>query len=90
MKKNQIPKYRKQTGVRSPRAFVQLNGRRYYLGKYGSPESKQHYHRLVAKWMLNNYQPLVQSVDITIVELIVRFWKYALSYYCQPDGSHTS
>lgn len=90
MQKNRIPKYRKQTGTRPSRAFVQLNGKRYYLGKYGSPESKQCYQRMVAEWMLNDYQPSVHSTDITIIELIARFWKHAKSYYRRPDGTVSS
>ena len=90
MNKKQIPKYRKQTGSRLPRAFVQLNGKRYYLGKYGMPESKEQYRRLIAEWTLNNYQIPSYSNEITVVELIAQFWKYALSYYCRADGSSIS
>ncbi|MHC4214196.1 MAG: tyrosine-type recombinase/integrase [Planctomycetota bacterium] len=90
MKKHQIPKYRKQTGARSPRAFVQLYGKRYYLGKYGTPESKEQYRRLLAELTLNDYQMPVPSEEITIVELIARFWRYAQNYYRKPNGSITS
>lgn len=48
------PKYRhyrpKNLGV------VRLNGRDFYLGEYGSPESYERYHRLVAEWLANDRQ----------------------------------
>jgi hypothetical protein len=39
-----------------------LNGKLYYLGKYGSLESKEQYRRLVAEWTLRgNQMPEVGS-----------------------------
>ena len=56
MNKNNIPKYRKQTGRFVDRAFVSLNNRRYYLGEYGTEESRQEYRRVLAEWTLNSRQ----------------------------------
>ena len=39
-----VPKYRHHKG--SGQAFVQVNGRRHYLGKWDSPKSKERYARL--------------------------------------------
>lgn len=90
MRKKQIPSYRKQSSRRGDRAFVSLNGRKHYLGEYDSPESKEYYERLVAEWVLNSRQAPVDFEDITIIELIARFWKFAQSYYLKPDGTLTS
>ncbi len=43
------PSYRLHS--RSRQAVVTLNGRDYYLGPYGSRESKAAYHRLKAEWI---------------------------------------
>jgi hypothetical protein len=54
MRKKAIPKYRRQTDKSGDHAFVMLDGKRYYLGEYGSPESKEQYRRLIAEWTLNS------------------------------------
>ena len=44
-----IPSYRlhKPTG----QSVVRLDGRDFYLGKYGSEESRESYHRKIAEWL---------------------------------------
>ena len=42
-----VPKYRHHKG--SGQALIQIKGRRYYLGKWNSPESKERYARFVAE-----------------------------------------
>ena len=46
--KHTVPKYclHKASG----QAFVTINGRERYLGKYGSPESQIRYKQLVVEW----------------------------------------
>ena len=34
-------------------AFVVLNGLRVYLDRYGTPQSWQNYHRVLAEWNAN-------------------------------------
>ena len=43
------PKYRLHRG--SGQALVQVNGKRIYLGKYGTEESKERYRKIVAEWL---------------------------------------
>ncbi len=43
------PKYRRHKG--SGQALVQLNGKRIYLGKYGTAESREKYRKLVAEFL---------------------------------------
>lgn len=84
------PTYRrlKEKG-RPDRAFVELNGRRIYLGKYGTEESKRKFFRVLAEWTANGRQLTVGQTELTIVELIARFWRHAEQYYRRSDGSPT-
>src|SRR5262245_48777416 len=82
-----VPSYRqhKQSG----QAIVTLTdglGRRrdVLLGKYGSPESRVEYARIIAEWEANGRRlPARQpaSPDITVNEVALAFWKFAESYY---------
>jgi len=87
----QAPKYRKQKSQNgSDRAFIELNGVRHYIGRYGSREGRQAYHRLIAEWEANGRQMPVAPDEITIIELSARYWRHAQGYYVNSDGSPTS
>ena len=62
-------------------AFVRINGKRIYLGKFGSPEAKQNYARCVAEWAItaNNDpgQPTPAIGSITIDSLCIAFLDHA-------------
>ena len=69
-----IPKYRQHKG--SGQAFVQVNRKRHYLGKFGTPESKQRYSRFVAELAVrpaaaSPVTPADKPV-LTVVELLRR------------------
>ncbi|MCH8823483.1 MAG: site-specific integrase [Planctomycetes bacterium] len=86
-----IPKYRRQKRKGKPdRAFVEIDGSRHYLGKYGDEVSKQRYERLMAEWLTSGRCLSVDTEEITITELCARFWTYVSEYYRKPDGSPTS
>src|SRR5262249_33619616 len=80
--RNHIPAYRlhKQSGqavVTLPDGF----GRRrdILLGKYGTPESRKEYARVLAEWEANGRhlpQPTAAS-DLTVNELVLGYWKHA-------------
>lgn len=76
------PSYRlhKPTG----QAVVTLDGRDFYLGKHGSPESRAEYDRLVAEWLANGRR-LVGHRDITVAELVVAYVRFAETHY-RRDG----
>lgn len=82
------PKYclHKATG----QGFVRLNGKMHYLGVYDSPESRQKYHQLVARWEADGRVPLVSTDDFHLVHLIERYIIWAKSYYVKPDGTPSS
>ncbi len=50
-RKHRTPSYRRQ-GRRngSDLAFVQIDGRRHYLGPYDTAASREQYHRTIAEW----------------------------------------
>lgn len=76
----------------SGRAVVRLDGDDYYLGKFGSPESKDEYDRLIGEWMLRGRQapskPGRQSAEMSVGELIVAYVEYADGYY-RKNGTPT-
>ena len=84
------PRYRRQKAKPHHRAFVELNGRRHYLGIWKSPESLEQYDRLVAEWLSNGRRAPVDVQEITVVEVCARYWEHATEYYRRPDGTSTS
>ena len=86
-----IPTYRRQKRKGKPDlAFVELNGRRRYLGVYRTPASRQRYDQAIREWMSDGREHRVSDNNITVMELVARFWKHAKVYYRRPDGSQTS
>ncbi len=86
-----VPSYRhhKPTG----QAVVTLNEKDLYLGKYGTPESKEAYNRQIAEWLSNNRQLTPQadpSCLLSVSQVALAFWKHAEVYYRKPDGTQTS
>lgn len=82
------PSYRRQKSKPHDRAFVELNGQRRYLGRHGTRESKEAFHRLVFEWTAAGGQLPVNREELTVVELIARFWDHAQAYY-RKDGQPT-
>ncbi|WP_435005650.1 hypothetical protein P12x_003466 [Tundrisphaera lichenicola] len=95
LSRRQIPSYRlhKATG----QAIVVLRGRSYYLGKFGTTQSRAEYNRVIAdnrviaEYLANGGsapQPKsgpAASTDLTIDELILRYWRFAEGHYAR-DG----
>ena len=92
MPKKDMPRYRRQKRARcADQAFVELNGRRHYLGQYGSPESRERYDRVIAEWLAaGRREPVVPRQDLSILELCVAYLRHAEERYVAPDGGHTS
>ncbi len=44
----------------SGQAIVRISGRDHYLGPHDSPESREKYDRLIAEWLSNGRQPVIQ------------------------------
>lgn len=87
-----VPSYRLHKS--SGQAVVTLNGRDYYCGPHGDPESRQVYDELIAKWLAHGRRMpgAIEDPDqaITVNELVVAFWDYAGTYYRTPDGKQTT
>lgn len=65
-------------------AVVTLAGHDFYLGRYGTAESKAEYDRLVVEWLARGRQApgtVEKPGDRSIVELILAFDKFAESHY---------
>jgi hypothetical protein len=72
-----VQKYRRHKG--SSQAFVQVQGRRHYLGKWDSPESKQRYARSIAELAATPaaLQPVIPASELTVVELAAAYLDFA-------------
>jgi integrase len=81
------PSYRLHS--RSNQAVVTINGRDYYLGAYGSKESKVVYHRLKSEWLASGKSRAfgVKASEITIVEVIAAYLGHCREYYGTGPGS---
>ena len=88
MPKTNIPSYRlhKATG----QAFVELAGRRIYLGKHGSKASKEEYERRIAEYLANGKKlpPTLVKNGISCQELAIHFLEWAEGYYVK-NGKQT-
>lgn len=73
-------------------AVVRIEGHDQYLGKYGSPESRERYDRLIAEWLSNgrtlpprcggsNSRSCSASSGLSMDELLLAYWKFAQGYY---------
>jgi integrase len=54
---------------------VTLNGRDHYLGKFGSPESKAAYDRLISEWLNAGRQLPDATQGLTVAELALAYWR---------------
>lgn len=93
-KKSSPPKYRHQKSRNL--AVVRIHGKDYYLGEYGSPESRQLYAQLIAeKWVdspeANTARlPAALKTWPTIDELIARYMtSYVSLNYLDKQGKPT-
>ena len=66
---------------------VRINGKRIYLGKFGSPEAAQNYARCVAEWATTNVgipgQPTltIGTIDSLIIAFLDHIQKGSPRYY---------
>lgn len=84
--RRRTPKLRhhKATG----QGYVQLGARFVYLGRYDDPETLEKDHRTLAEWVAAGRQQPVPQEQLTVKELLARFWVWAVDYYV--DGSDGS
>lgn len=81
------PTYRRHS---SGQALVELDGQRFYLGRYGTPESRAAYDELIARWLAHGRKlPEDAGPDLTIAELIEHYLTHAETYYVK-NGQPTT
>ena len=85
-----VPKYRHHKG--SGQAFVQVKGKRHYLGRYGTPDSKERYARFVAELAASPVEdpavvPPKAAASLTVVELADAYHEFCKGYYRKKDGT---
>ena len=85
------PKYRRQKRADKPDlAFLELRGQRLYLGEYDSDKSRAEYRRLIAEWAGAGGSLPVPQDDISVSEVVIRFWGHVTTHYRRQDGTATS
>jgi len=67
-------------------AVVTLGGKDFYCGKFGSPESRREYDRVVGEWLAAG-RPQVGRGDprLSMAELLLHYMRYAKGYYLPPS-----
>jgi hypothetical protein len=96
MPATKLPKYRRQNVRGEDFAFVEINAKRIYLGKYECPESKKAYDRIIAEWLETGRSEIAAPTlntkpnEISMLELCGLFWEHVEKYYRKPDGTATS
>ena len=91
------PLRRHKVKGRHDRAYVNLNGQRRYLGRWGSVDAKRAYELLVADFLTHGGELPARSIGPagdtpgpTVAELVAAFWRHAKAHYRKPDGTPTS
>lgn len=83
-KKRRVPTLRLHKPTNQ--AFVEIDGRRHYLGVHERPDTIQAYHRLIAEWIAGGYRLPVPQDQITVMEVADAYAKWAESYYLGRFG----
>jgi hypothetical protein len=88
---NKLPAYGHHKA--SGQARVKHNGRSIYPGEFGSVESKEADARFIAGLPKPEEQPALaepaSGVALTVGEIVLRFYRHALTYYVDVDGKQT-
>ena len=76
------------------RARVRIEGRDYYLGRWGDPEVEARYRRLVAEYIATGLPPGSRpaagpAAGVSVNELLLAFMRHAQQHYRKPDGTPT-
>jgi integrase len=92
-RRQHIPSYRlhRQSGQAVVTLPDRLGGRRdVLLGKYGTPESRAEYARVLSEWEANRQRlpgPAATAPDLTVNELLLQYWRWAEEHYRDAEGN---
>jgi len=71
--------------------YFLLEGQRHYVGRYDDPDTARRARRFILEYAARDGQTNPPGQDeITVAELVARYWRHAERYYTRPDGSPTS
>ena len=98
MQRRRDPKYRHHKARNL--AVVRIEGKDYYLGRFGTEESKLEYHRLLADWRAALLVPAntngnaekidtQTNNDLSVAELAAKYWEFAEQYYRKDENSRS-
>jgi integrase len=93
--KPRVPSYRlhRQSGQAVVTLTDAVSGRRkdHLLGNYDTAASKEEYRRVVLDWEARGRRlgEAGREPDLTIAELIARYWRHVEEYYRHTDGTPT-
>src|SRR5436309_1512169 len=67
-------------------AFVKVDGRQVWLGRYGDPLAREKYDRLVGQWLANGRAlptppPEPDAPPVTVVQLLAPYWRWVKGRY---------
>ncbi|MEN6386177.1 MAG: hypothetical protein ABFD79_13405 [Phycisphaerales bacterium] len=82
-----IPKLRYHKATKQH--YCVLNGRAIYFGNPETCDTLAEYHKTIAEWFANGKQPNTSPSDVTINEMLARFWVHAEEYYRDANGNQT-
>jgi len=93
-----VPSYRlhKQSGQAVVTLTDGMGTRRdVLLGRYGTPESRAEYARVLTEWEASGHRLPAKSAEpsapnLSVNELLLAFWQHAEQHYRRPDGTPTS
>jgi integrase len=87
---NSPPRYRKHKA--SGRAIVTIEGKDIALGRWNFRSSRIEYNQVISEYFAagRHLPPNVTAGDITVGEIIERFWDHVQVYYRRTDGTPTS
>jgi integrase len=93
-----VPSYRlhKQSGQAVVTLSDGLGGRRdVLLGRYGTPESRAEYARVIAEWEAGGRRLPARgaegsaAADLTVNELLLHYWRWAGQHYRDAGGNQS-
>ncbi len=74
----------------SNQGFVEIDGKRHYLGRYDLQSTKQAYHAFISEWMANGHRLPVAPEEITLLELADQYLEHCEVYYRDASGNPSS
>ena len=93
MPTTKVPSYRLHK--RSQQAVVTLAGHDFYLGKYGTTESREEYARLVGEWLRLKGKPAppqlrraIRPKSITVADAAERYLEWSNSHHAPAERAH--